>query len=345
MSEQIDYILGERLPEPGRVIEVAPGILWLRLPLPLALNHVNLYLLDDGDGWTLVDCGIGDDTAKAIWTEILGGDLLGGRPITRIIATHYHPDHVGLAGWLLDRLDAEFWMTRSEFLNARATWLDSAEGFTTTMAAFYGRTGMHDRELDELVSLGNEYRRLCTPIPSTFRRIGPSTSFKIGGREWRPVFGSGHSPEHATLWCEELGILLGGDMLLPRITPIIAVWWSEPEANPLGDFLEFLGGFDAMADDVLVLPAHDRPYRGLKPRVTALGAHHDHRLDLAIDRCREPSTARDVMGALFDREITDAFQTRFAIGESLAHLHLLREQGRITRHEGENGMHLWQAAA
>jgi glyoxylase-like metal-dependent hydrolase (beta-lactamase superfamily II) len=343
MKQDIDYLLADRIPEPGEAIELAPGILWLRMPMPMALNHINIYLLDDGDGWTVIDCGLADQTIMAIW-ERVGSDVLGGRPITRIIGTHFHPDHVGLAGWMLERHDASFWMSRAEWLNARAFYLDTSVEFIEQMAGFYTRTGMTVPEIERLRLHGNEYRRLVTPIPSAFSRIAPDTRFTIGGRDWLPIFGAGHSPEHVSLYSPELNLILGGDMLLPRITPIIAVWWTEPDGNPLADYLKFLDGLDDHGDDVRVLPAHDRPYRGLKSRVQYLGRHHEQRLDTTAGACRAPATAREVMGVLFDREL-DAVQTRFAIGESLAHLHLLLDQGALNRHLADDGVYRYERAA
>ena len=206
--------------------------------MPLALDHVNLYLLEDGDGWTLVDCGLADPGTRAVWERLLA-TRLNGRPITRIIVTHFHPDHVGMAGWLEERTGAGLWMSRVEWLMARSIWLDTESDRSPQMREFYRRAGFDAHDIQAQCELGNDYRGLVTPIPVSYSRITPQTGFRIGDRLWQPVFGSGHSPDHVALYCESDRVLLGGDMLLPRITPIIAVWWQEPDADPLSDYLEF----------------------------------------------------------------------------------------------------------
>ncbi len=343
MLTPLSFPFGEDLPEGSGLIEVAPGIHWARLPLPFALDHVNLYFLEDGDGWTVLDTGIASPKTIGIWEALLDGPL-GGRPVTRVIGTHFHPDHVGLVGWLLDRFAPEFWISRTEWLNARMTWLDTSEDFAAQIASFYGRTGLDGQIVDGFRDLGNVYRPLVTPIPAHFQRIGPETVFEIGGRRWEPIFGAGHSPEHVCLFDRDAGIVLGGDFLLPKITPIVAVWWSEPEADPLADYLAFLHTSRDFSADVTVLPAHDRPYKGLDLRIDALVSHHDERLDVTRQAVTTPATARQVMTQLFQREL-DLHQTRFAMGESLAHLHRLMQMGDVRRYATGDSPYLYEKAA
>ena len=313
MLKPLEYMFAETVPEGTELLEVAPGIHWARLPLPFALDHVNLYFLEDGDGWTVLDTGIASPKTIGLWESLLSG-ALGGRPITRIIGTHFHPDHVGLVGWLSDRFAPSFWISRTEWLNARTTWLDTSDEFVAEIANFYGRTGLDGEIVEGFRELGNVYRPLVTPIPAQFQRIGPDTVFEIAGRRWEPIFGAGHSPEHVCLFDREAGIILGGDFLLPKITPIVAVWWSEPEADPLADYLSFLSMARDFSADVTVLPAHDRPYKGLDIRIDALVSHHDERLETTRQAVAAPATARDVMTRLFQREL-DLHQTRFAMGD------------------------------
>ena len=182
---------------------------------------------------------------------------------------------------------------------------------------------------------------MVSPIPSVYKRIEKETIFSIGGRTWQPIFGSGHSPDHVTLYNEKNQIVLGGDMLLPRITPIIAVWWQEPDGNPLDGFLKFLKGIDIATEETLVLPAHDRPYKGLLTRIKDLIQHHQNRLEITSDSCSEPVAANYIMKALFKRDL-DAFQTRFAIGETIAHINYLLCKGEITRHLSPDQRYLYQ---
>jgi glyoxylase-like metal-dependent hydrolase (beta-lactamase superfamily II) len=335
MESNVDYVMAERVPEPATPIEIAPGILWIRLPMPMALDHINIYALDDGDAWVLIDTGLGDPVSIGTWETLLTTHLKG-RPIRRIIGTHFHPDHVGLAGWLQNKTGADLWMTQLEWLSARQAYLDVEDASSEHMTRFYHQVGLGADELKTYQQLGNDFRSMVTPIPAVYTRITPATRFTIGGRDWIPIFGSGHSPDHVTLYCAEDRIMLGGDMLLPRITPIIAVWWQEPEGDPLAGYLEFLGTLGHIADDVLVLPAHNRPYRELRTRVTDLGDHHVERLEITYEACATPATGRDVMKALFTREL-DAFQTRFAIGETVAHINNLLHKGELRRDLDEEG--------
>ena len=335
MESNVDYVLGERVPEPASPIEIAPGILWIRMPMPMALDHINVYAVDDGDSWVLIDTGLGDLVSIGTWETLLTTSL-AGRSISRIIGTHFHPDHVGLAGWLQKKTGADLWMTQLEWLSARQAYLDVEDASSEHMTRFYHQLGLGADELRTYQELGNDFRSMVTPIPATYTRITPATRFTIGGRDWIPIFGSGHSPDHVTLYSADDRIMLGGDMLLPRITPIIAVWWQEPEGDPLAGYLEFLGTLGHIADDVLVLPAHNRPYRELRARVTDLRDHHVERLEKTHDACATPATGRDVMKALFTREL-DAFQTRFAIGETVAHINNLLHKGELTRDLDEAG--------
>jgi len=344
MKTDVDYIFGETLPEPGTAMEVAPGIRWVRMPLPFALDHVNLFLLDDGDeGWVLVDTGAALKPTQDLWEPILAGQL-DGKPISQIIVTHFHPDHVGNAGWLQERTGAPLWMSRTEWLSARANRAEASEQFAMVAPDFYRRAGLSDLLVGELKELGNHFRTLVSPVPPVYHRITDDTALEIGGRTWMPIIADGHSPEHVCLHCADEKIILGGDFLLPRISPNVSVWWHEPEGNPLADYIRFLGSLDYLEPDILVLPSHDRPYRGLPERRVDLVAHHHERFDLALEVCAAPATAADVMYKMFKRQL-DAHQSRFAIGEALAHLNYLVDDGQLTRHLDDDGMWRFAKAA
>ncbi len=340
MQSIVNYIKGDELPSPTTPIEITEGILWFRLPMPIALDHINIYLLEDNDSWVLIDTGMADPVSIGTWEKILK-EHTAKRPIKKIIGTHFHPDHVGLAGWLLERIDAEFWMSQIEWLSARQAYLDSEELSLIKMREFYDLSGLGTAEKNLYYEIGNDYREMVSPIPSVYKRIEKETIFSIGGRTWQPIFGSGHSPDHVTLYNEKNQIVLGGDMLLPRITPIIAVWWQEPDGNPLDGFLKFLKGIDIATEETIVLPAHDRPYKGLLTRIKDLIQHHQNRLEITIDSCSEPVAANYIMKALFKRDL-DAFQTRFAIGETIAHINYLLCKGEITRHLSPDQRYLYQ---
>ena len=332
----MDYAF-DRPPEEGRTVEVAPGIHWLRLVLPFALDHVNVWLLRDGDGWTLVDAGLADARTREVWAG-----LLPGRRVVRVLATHFHPDHMGLAGWLCAETGAGLWASRTEWLMGRMLSLDGGAALPAAAAAFYRRAGLEAAALEALGRRGNAYRTRVVEPPATYRRLVDGDELTIGGRRWRVVIGRGHAPEHASLFCPELNLLLAGDQVLPRISPNVSVWASEPEADPLADFLASLERFRHLPADCLVLPSHGRPFTGLLPRIDALARHHDERLARLLAFCAAgPRTIAEAMRHLFEREL-DAHQTTFAVGETLAHLNYLLGRGRLERRTDAEGRYVYR---
>ncbi|RAU21512.1 MBL fold metallo-hydrolase [Paramagnetospirillum kuznetsovii] len=330
-------------PESSRVLEVAPGIRWIRMPLPFALDHINLWALDDGDdGVALVDSGLGNDETKALWEELLAGPLAGRRP-TRLIATHFHPDHMGLSGWLCQRLGIELTASQREWLFGRMLWLEDSEEFTANQVSYYRRIGFDAEQLEGVRARGNTYRARIDVIPVRVVGIRHGDDIVIGGRSWRMIEGGGHSPEHACLYCAEANVLISGDQILPRISPIVGVWPQQPEAEPLSLFLDALDRLRELPADTLVLPSHGLPFRGLHTRVDELKAHHGERLDKTLSACAEPVTAGQVLRVLFKREL-DAHQMGFATGETLAHLHHLMRHGQVLREEGRDGVWRYRRA-
>ena len=342
MPESLHYV-SERLPESGETITVAPGVLWLRMPLPFRLNHINLWLLEDGDGWTIVDTGIARDNVKEAWERIFATHFTEARPLKRVIVTHFHPDHMGLAGWLTERFGVELWATLGEWACGRMISLDTGEGVLKGLRRFYQDAGFGADGMALVEKRRYRYAHQISPIPARHRRIDDGETIAIGGRAWRVIVGSGHSPEHACLYCAELGVLISGDQVLPRISPNISVWPQEPEANPLRRYLDSLALFRGLPAKVLVLPSHDTPFTGLETRLDQMAHHHDERLDETLAACAEPSSAIDVLGRLFKRQLDD-HELFFAIGESLAHLHFLMADGRIKRWRRNDGVHLFHRA-
>ena len=328
-------------PAPAALIEVAPGVRWLRMPLPFALDHINLWLLDEGDGWTIVDSGLNTAETQELWRRIFAGGL-DGKPVKRLIVTHFHPDHMGLAGWLTETLKVPLWCTETEWLFARMLSLDTTEAFVANSAAFYARTGIDPDLQRSLASRGNAYRSRVTPIPSAFHRLGDGQRFQIGRREWRVVVGRGHAPEHACLYCAELDLLIAGDQVLPKISPNVSLWPQEPEADPLALYLASLEKIRReVPETALVLPSHGLPFRGLYRRIEQLQQHHDARLAELEAACAEPCTAAEIVPILFRRAL-DAHQVGFAVGEALSHLHYLMSKERLVRSERSDGVYLYR---
>jgi len=325
----------EGRPDPATVKEVAPGILWLRMPLPFALNHINLWALEDEGGWTLVDTGIADDTTRGLWNQLFSGPL-AGRKVVRLIVTHFHPDHAGLAGWLTERFGVELWMTRAEWLHARVLQQDTSPEMMAQQVVFYEKAGAPADYLESVERAGPSYAKRVGPMPRAYRRIRGGDEIMIGGRKWRVVIGLGHAPEHACLFCAEENLLIGGDMVLPRISPNVSIWPNEPEANPLAEFLSSLEGLRALPEQTLVLPSHNEPFRGLRERIDELAHHHEERLDKLASLIDAPRTAMEIARGLFTRPL-DQHQTGFAIGETLSHIALLRARGGAVRGLGSDG--------
>jgi glyoxylase-like metal-dependent hydrolase (beta-lactamase superfamily II) len=332
----------ETPPEPGTSREVAPGVRWVRMPLPFPPDHINLWLLADGDAWTIVDTGLFREEAQRYWEAIFAADL-GGKKVTRILVTHFHPDHIGLADWLCRRWDAPLWMTAAEWYMARAIHGSGAQADIDTRLAFYRANGATDELLVEAQKPNSFYRRGVPEVPPVFHRLRGGEGIEIGGRDWVPIIGRGHAPEHACLHAKEIATLICGDILLPRISPNVSVWPPEPLANPLRDYLESLDNFRDLPADTLVLPAHGLPYRGLHTRVAELKEHHAVRLERLAQAMKEkPLSAVDCFPLLFRRPIGPN-NIGLATGEALAHLHYLEATGRARRERDAQG--IWRFAA
>jgi glyoxylase-like metal-dependent hydrolase (beta-lactamase superfamily II) len=330
-------------PAPGEAIEAAPGVWWLRMPLPFKLNHINLWLLEDGEGFTLVDTGMNSPETRDIWEKNFIS-VLGGKPIKRVISTHFHPDHMGLAGWLCPRFGAELWASLGEWLYGRMLAQDGGLDYVDNHVEFYRKAGFSEDLLELLRQRGNSYASRVVVPPPSFRRIVDGEKISIGNRVWRAIEGNGHAPEHISLYCQEEGLLLSGDQILPKISPIVGVWTQEPEADPLHLFIASLKRFMELPADTLVLPSHGLPFRGVGTRAEELAHHHDGRLAETLAACATPITAYQLLRKLFTREL-DQHEVFFACGESLAHLHYLMEEGRITREMNADGAHRYKTKA
>ena len=324
------------IPTPGETIEVAPGIHWLRLPLPFVLDHINVYLLEDGDGWTVVDCGLNKDQVKEIW-EVVFARLLGKQRVKRVIVTYFHPDHMGLCRWMIEHFDAELWMSNTEWLMSQFAF-ELHERNMEAMLAFWRSNGMSVATTDGMRGRGNFYAQNVGRPPIRFRRLAAGDGIEIAGRLWRVIIGEGHAPEHVCLACPEDDLLLSGDQILPRITTNISVQYSQPDADPLRLFLAANTRFAGLPPNTLTLCAHDRPFLRLHERLDQLREHHQVRLDAAWEACTTPKHAVDMLPVLFWRPL-DLHQQSFAIGELIAHLHCLWYEGRLERILGDDGVY------
>jgi glyoxylase-like metal-dependent hydrolase (beta-lactamase superfamily II) len=347
LEARLQYPFGDTLPAPGTTMEVVPGVRWVRMALPFALDHINLWLLrdeiDGRSGWTVVDCCISRVEAKAQWEEVFATQL-EGLPILRVIVTHMHPDHIGLAWWLCERWNAPLWISATDY-NAARIASQSTTGFGGAAAAdFFASHGLTDPEsLEKIRARSGYYPAMVPKVPPRFRRMQDGDVIAIGGRKWRCIAGFGHAPEHISLYCDELRVLVSGDMLLPRISTNVSVYDVEPESDPLRLFLASIARFDELPQATLALPSHGKPFRGIHERVKQLQEHHAERLAEVMGACSSSArSASDVLPVLFKRAL-DLHQTTFAMGESVAHLHALWHAGRLSRTRGSDGVWRFQS--
>lgn len=320
-------------PAPGEIRAIAEGILWLRLALPFALDHVNIYLIADGDGWAVLDTGVADLRTRAVWEGVMRTHR-----ITRVIATHFHPDHVGSAGWLVETARVPFAMSRTEYDFARGLRHDRGGWGGPAHLAFYTERGIDPAMAHTLITRGHNYLKLTTDLPAEYQRLRAGEAIDIGSRRFEVLTGGGHALEQVMLFCREGRLLLVADQVLARISPNIGVWHGDPEADPLGEYLESLAALHAIPDDVLVLSAHNLPFRGLHARLDQLARHHKARCDDILLACANtPQTVAEILPVLFPRQL-DAQQLGFAFAEALAHVNFLLRAGALARHTDAAGV-------
>lgn len=330
----------EAKPEPGKTVEVLPGIHWIRQPLPFQLNHINVWLIEDGDGWAVVDTGINSGTSKKLWEQVF--THLGGKPVKRVIVTHLHPDHVGLAGWLTEKFDVPLYMSRTDYLLCRTLVMDTGQPAPEEGVQFYRAAGFPEEALQTYRQRFGGFGMGVYRLPQSYRRLVDGQELIIGKHRWRIVVGRGHAPEHACLWCPELKVMISGDQILPRISSNVSVFPTEPEANPLQEWLDSCKHLRALIpDDTLICPAHNEPFYGVSTRMQQLIDGHEDGMTKLLAMCTTPQRAVDVFPALFRTKITMG-NYGMAAGESLAHLNCLIARNQIRRTTDADGIVWYQ---
>jgi glyoxylase-like metal-dependent hydrolase (beta-lactamase superfamily II) len=331
-------------PEPGQITRITDDLLWLRLPLPFTLDHINVYLLEQEDGWVVYDTGIGDDATKATW-ERVQAEHLGGKPFSRVIVSHYHPDHIGLAGWFSRHHGLPVMATLGEFLTAQVLCADtSAEAFEHVQA-FYRAAGL-DTERDKMtIEHTTGYRTRLALLPVQYSRLQDGQTLSVGGHEWEVITAGGHSNELAMLYCRARDLLLAADQIIAKISPNISIFAGNPGEDALGHYLASLKMIrERIADSALVMPAHNLPFYGLHERTRQLEAHHQTRLDALLACCREkPCTPVECFPAMFSRPILNYHDMRFAVGEVIAHVNYLTRRGRLALETGDDGLNRYRS--
>jgi glyoxylase-like metal-dependent hydrolase (beta-lactamase superfamily II) len=316
-------------PAPGTVTDIAPGIRWLRLPLPYRLDHVNIYLIENGDGWTALDSGLGDDACKQAWEMALAGPLKG-QGLKSLIVSHFHPDHVGLAGWLCERFGLELTMPRPEYLHSLLLQFAPGDYGQDVYRPFYQRHGLSAEATEIVLSRGHEYLKRTSGVPASYHRIKHGDRVVVGERDFQVTTGGGHSLEQAMLYRPEERLFLAADQVIARISPNVSVHPMEPDLDALGIYLGSLRAIrENVAPDVLVLPGHGLPFHGLHDRIEELIQHHGQRCGEIAVACKDaPLSVAEIVPVLFTRPL-DAHQTGFAFGEVLAHVNHMRGRGEL----------------
>jgi len=318
-------------PGPDQVVEIRPGVLWVRLKLPFRLNHINIYLLADGDGWAMVDAGFGNEETIEAWTRLFEGPLKGVK-ISRLIVTHSHPDHVGLAGWIVERFDCPLQMSQVEYLQSVYHQNRGTEERRDAQRRFFRRHGMDETLTDKLLGRGQDYLKRVSVLPPSYRRISHGDEIVIGTRRFKVITGGGHALDQVTLYCAADKLFLSADQVLSKISPNVSVWAVEPDQNSLGEYLASLASLTTtLPYDALVLPGHGVPFYGLKTRIKQLADHHEERCGLIADACRDVSqTSAQLVPVVFHKHVLDAHQMGFASGELIAHINYMLVEGRLT---------------
>ena len=347
LESQLHYPFAEQLPAPGASLEVSPGVRWIRMDLPFALNHINLWLLRDQaegpdgliQGWTVVDCCIDRPESRAQWEQVFSGELQG-LPILRVIVTHMHPDHIGLAHWLCKRYAAPLWISSTDYHVACLASQKSSGFGGASAASFFASHGMNDpASVAGIEQRSSYFSNLVPSVPKSYRRMRDEDVIRIGSDDWRCIAGFGHAPEHIALYNDAQKLLIGGDMMLPRISTNVSVFENEPESDPLKLFLDSIDRFRHLPEDTLTLPSHGKPFRGLYRRIAQLHAHHQDRLSEVLQACTlKAGSACDMIPVLFKRPL-DLHQSTFAMGESIAHLHNLWFAGKLRRRKDPDGIY------
>ena len=323
-------------PPTGQTIEIAPGILWTRIPLPFRLNHVNIYLIEDRNGWAVLDTGIDNEATRAVWGALVKGPL-AGRPLTRLIVTHFHPDHIGLAGWMCERFSLPLLTTQTSYLSCANISLSPGALDAKPYRDFYLRHGLDAATTQRVATQGHNYLKMVSGLPPTFTRIVAGDRLDIGGRRFDVLTGNGHAPEQAMLYCADANVFLAADQVLAKITPNVSVWAVDPDGDPLGLYIRSLGELkERIPRDALVLPGHQLPFRGLHTRGDQLIAHHEARCAAIAKACaKQPRSAAELVPVLFHIEL-DPHQMSFAFSEVQAHVNYMLRRSELEWIEGSD---------
>ena len=323
----------EDVPKNGTMLEIENNVRWIRMPLPMSLNHINLWLIGELNQSTLIDTGMYYEDVKNAWNDILRESDI---KLENIIVTHMHPDHIGMAGWLSRHFQIPLSMSRGEYYQCRVLASDTGDRVPEEAINFYKNAGLTDHQIDAYVKRFGFFGSMISTLPDSYKRLKNGDSISFANTDWSIIDGYGHSPEHICLYSNEKKLLIAGDQLLPTITSNVGVFPTEPYANPLEDWLDSCKKLkNIVSQDALVLPSHGRPFLGAHKRLDAIINHHETALTKLHNLLAEPMRSVDTFEVLFKREIDDT-NLLMATGESLAHLNCLIERGLAKKYFKKN---------
>ncbi len=324
---RLDFPIDE-VPKNGTLFSIQKDIHWVRMPLPMDLNHINLWIIGSKEECTLVDSGMFLEDVKNAWSDLIDKEKLSFK---RVIVTHMHPDHIGLAGWFTSNFNIPLYMSRTDYLQCRVLAADTGDNVPHEAIDFYTQAGLSESQIKAYVERFGFFGSMIHRLPNSFNRLKDGDRIILNNESWEIIDGKGHTMEHLCLFSKDKNIFIAGDQLLPKITSHVGVFPTEPEANPLEDWLNSCKKLlDKLPEDVLVLPAHGRPFVGAHKRLNTIINHHETSLDKLLDFLSEPKRSVDVFSVLFKRKIDDG-NFLMATGESIAHLNCLFNRGLIDK--------------
>jgi len=329
-------------PDFGTPEQVAEGVWWIRLPTPLAIDHVNVYLLEGSSGWTLVDAGVNDAPSRDALTAVLERPEFNHKPLDQVVITHFHPDHIGLTGYFTGPdYQARLLTSRTSWQTAGLLLFDNPDVPCGAHIAFYEQAGMKGIELESFKRRApSSYSDNVGPLPESYTRLVEGQELKIGGRVWTVRMGHGHAAEHVTLWSDD-NLAVVGDQILPSISPNLTVHFSEPEADCVSEWLESCDRFEQLANDnLLCLPGHNRPFTGAPFRCRQLAENCLRVISRIESALTKSQSAMDLMPVIYRRDIAANEKTAL-IGETMGYLNHLYAAGKIRRRL-VRGQYLWR---
>ncbi len=311
------------------IVEVSPNIFQVRVPIPFPLRNVQCYLVRETDGWTMVDTGLNYPAALEAWDGAFRALRMKPRDIRRIVLTHTHPDHFGLAGHFQRLADAPVYALNEEIEIIPREW-PPEEIAIPLLSRFFRHHGAPDQVLGRVAGRSREVIEMTNPLP-VLVPLHEGEDIRIGGQPYRVIWVPGHADGHLVLYRRSDGLMFIGDHVLMKITPNIALW-PQLEFNPLQKYLASLDKISQFKTQI-ALPGHRAIVHDVPARVAEIKQHHQVRLHETLVAAGKGNNGYQVARALFPHLVT-ADDIRLGMIEALSHLEYLTQAGKLERLEG-----------